>query len=113
MQNTTTQPPRQSLAYSLAIGQLFQAMHNNAVVQSWGLERVINARTPITLKAIKNGRVLEITAQHGTATAELVTPEHVPALVQALAQDNQRRESSRYFDRLAATTHQHLEQVGA
>lgn len=113
MQNTTTQPPRQSLAYSLAIGQLYQAMHNNAVVQAWGLERVINAPVKITLKAIKNGRVLEITAQHGTAAAELVTPEHVPALIRAIHQDNQRRESQRHFDQLAAVTHQHLERVGA
>jgi hypothetical protein len=113
MQNTTTQPPRQSLAHSLAIGQLFQAMHNNAVVRAWGLERIIDARIPITLKAIKNGRVLEITAQHGTATPELVTPEHVPALIKALNQDNQRRESQRHFDQLVAVTHQHLERVGA
>jgi hypothetical protein len=102
MQNTTTQPRLPSLAHCLAIGQLYTAMHNNAVVRMWGLERtIINRAQTIILRATKNGRVLEITAQHGSAEPVAVTPEHVPVLLVAIQRDNQRRESERHFDNLA------------
>jgi hypothetical protein len=112
MQNTTTQPRLPSLAHSLAIGQLYTTMHNNAVVRLWGLERTLNSRVPVVLRAVKNGRVLEITAQHGSAEPVAVTPEHVPALLNAIQKDNQRRESERHFDNLARLVQQR-QRVGA
>jgi hypothetical protein len=108
MQNTTTQPRLPSLAHSLAIGQLYTAMHNNAVVRMWGLERTLNSPIPVILRAVKNGRVLEITAQHGSTEPVAVMPEHVPALVAAIAKDNQRRESERHFDNLARLVQQRV-----
>jgi hypothetical protein len=115
MQNTTVHP--NSLAYAMAIGNLFRAMQNNAMVTAEGLKRTFQApatNLTTTLTAQKVGRVLEITHQRSDhATAFKVTAEQVPVFIAALDQDNQRRESSRYFDQLAATTHRYLEQVGA